>query len=427
MAGTGGPRNAAVVTGRLPEDRLEAVLAAVAEGDDEHRRGWPGAAEGRRPVSVRYISAAAVGPRTARDDGNEALRLLAAHAPDPATFARATGCPDVSLAALVRERVVAKLETEPLEDLRVDFEDGYLGRDDAQEDADAEAAGRALAAAAAEGLLPPFYGLRVKSFTDGLARRSARTLDRFLGALLEAAGTLPSGFVITFPKIVSVRHVEAFVELLAELEAAHGLPAGVLGFEAQIETTPSVLHAEGGIVLRRLRAAGGGRLRSVHVGVYDYSAALGLPPAEQRLDHPALDFLRNLLQVTFAGTEVALVDGSTNVVPAGDEADEVHRTWRRHAADVRHSLRHGWWQGWDLHPSHLVSRYAAVYEALLADLDGVLDRLGAWHGSREARGGVLDEPATARALTAQVQRAVDCGAVAADEVLRRTGWSPAER
>ena len=184
-----------------------------------------------------------------------------------------------------------------------------------------------------------------------------------------------------------------------------------------------MLDAEGRIVLRGLREAGGGRLRSVHVGVYDYSAALGLAPAEQRLSHPSLDFLRNLLQVTFTGTEVALVDGSTNAVPADDGSSEVHRAWRRHAADVRQSLRHGWWQGWDLHPSHLVSRYAVVYEAVLADLDGVLERLGSWHAGGSAAG-VLDEPATVRALTAQVQRAVDCGAIGADEVRRRTGWLP---
>jgi hypothetical protein len=273
---------------------------------------------------------------------------------------------------------------------------------------------------AADGRMPPFVGLRVKSFTDGLAHRSVATLDGFLGVLLDAAGALPDGFVVTFPKIVSARHVRAFAGVLAALEDVHGLAAGRLRFEAQIETTPSVLDAEGRVALRAIRAAGGGRLCAAHIGIYDYSAGLGLPPAEQRLDHPACDLARQLLQVTFAGTEVALSDGSTNAVPAEDTTAEVHRVWRRHAADVGHSLRHGFVQGWDLHPAHLVSRYAVVYAGLLADAEDALDRLGRWQ-RREPGGGVLDEPATIRTLTALVQRGVDCGALDPAAVAARIG------
>jgi citrate lyase beta subunit len=252
------------------------------------------------------------------------------------------------------------------------------------------------------------------------------TLDRFIGTLLDTAGELPDGFVITFPKIVAIEHVAAFARVLGALEAAHGLPERRLRFEAQIETTPSVIGPDGRVALRDIRDVSDGRLVAAHVGVYDYSAGLGLPPGEQRLDHPALDFARHLLQVTFAGTEVRLSDGSTNVVPADDSTAEAHRAWGRHAADVRHSLRHGFVQGWDLHPAHLVSRYAVVFADVLAGIDDALDRLARWDAG-DTSGGVMDEPATIRTLEAAVQRAVDCGAITEDEVGRRSGRSIAPR
>jgi hypothetical protein len=232
--------------------------------------------------------------------------------------------------------------------------------------------------------------------------------------------------VITFPKVVAAAHVAAFADVLTALERAYGLPDGRLVFEVQVETTASVLGPDGRVALRDLRDAAAGRLCAAHVGVYDYSAGLGLPPAEQRLDHPALDLARHLLQVTFAGTEVRLSDGSTNAVPADDSTAEVHRVWRRHAGDVRHSLRHGYVQGWDLHPAHLVSRYAVVFADVLAGIDDALDRLARWDAGA-AGGGVMDEPATVRTLEAAVQRAVDCGAVTPDEVRTRAGRAVAPR
>jgi hypothetical protein len=408
------------VSGRLPAAAVERLLVGVAEADREHRHAWPGPPATRQPVQVLYVPADRLRASTAADAGAEALRLLDAHAPDPAALVAAVGIDDEALAGAVRERVAAKLAAQPVEDLRVDFEDGYLGRDAQQEAADAAAAAAALAAAVADGGAPPFVGLRVKPFCEGWAARSIATLDGFLDVLLDRAGGLPDGFVVTFPKVVAVGHVRAFAEVLAALEEAHGLPEGRLRFEVQVETTPSVLGADGRVALRAIREAAGGRLVGAHMGIFDYTAALALPPAEQRLDHPACDLARHLLQVSFAGTEVRLSDGSTNAVPAADTTAELHRVWARHAADVRHSLRHGFVQGWDLHPSHLVSRYAAVYAHLLDGMPQVLDRLAAWHAGATG-GGVLDEPATVRTLEAQVQRAVDCGAVAPAEVRARTG------
>jgi hypothetical protein len=411
--------------GALDPATVDRLLTGVEEADAEAHRAWPGVPATRQPVQVLYVPLDRVHPDTTTRHGTAALRLLEAHAPDGATLARACGLevdggPVDALADRVHERVVAKLTDEPVEDLRCDAEDGYLGRSPETEARDVTAAAASVAAAIADGHAPPFVGIRVKSFTDGLARRSVATLDRFVGTLLDAAGELPDGFVVTFPKVVARQHVEAFAGVLAAMEDAYGLPPRRLRFELQVETTPSILGPDGRVALRDFRDAADGRLVAAHVGVYDYSAGLGLPPTAQRLDHPALDFARHVLQVTFAGTEVRLSDGSTAVKPADDTTAEVHRTWARHAADVRHSLRHGFVQGWDLHPAHLVSRYAAVFADVLTGIDDALDRLRAWDAG-DTSGEVMDEPATVRVLESAVQRAVDCGAIDVAEVERRSG------
>ncbi|GAA4094327.1 DUF6986 family protein [Actinomadura miaoliensis] len=389
-------------------DDLSARVDAVRA---EHDRHFPGPATGRQPVHTVYVPADRFSPSTPTDFGAEALRLLNTHTPGAGSFGTAFGI-DPEIAGTVRERVAAKLAAEPVEDVRVDFEDGYGVRDDAEEDAHIAQVVEAVAAAYQGRTLPHYWGLRVKSFADGGHVRAMRTLDGFLTALRDRLGRLPGGFTITFPKVVMAEHVTIFVEYLERLEAALGLPPGILRFEVQVETTEAIIDHEGRFGLRAIVEAAAGRLTAAHFGVFDYTAACGLPPAEQRLDHPACDFARHAMQVSLAGTGVRLSDGSTNVVPRNDGPDEVNHTWAVHAAHVRHSLRHGFYQGWDMHPAHLPSRYAAVYAFHLSGVDEVIGRVRAWHEQAAGKGdGVLDEPATIKALTARLRRAVDCGAL----------------
>ncbi|GAA3976129.1 aldolase/citrate lyase family protein [Actinomadura viridis] len=389
-------------------DDLSARIAAVR---DDHARRFPGPATGRQPVHTVYVPADRFSRSTPADFGTEALRLLNTHTPGAGSFGSAFGL-DPEIAGPVRERVAAKLASEPVEDVRIDFEDGYGVRSDEEEDAHIAQVVEAVAAAYQVKALPHYWGLRVKSFADGGHERTMRTLDGFLTALRDRLGRLPGGFTITFPKVVMAEHVAIFVEYLDRLEGSLGLPAGILRFEVQVETTEAIIDHEGRIGLRAIADAAGPRLTAAHFGVFDYTAACGLPPEEQRLDHPACDFARHAMQVTFAGTGVRLSDGSTNVVPRNDGPDEVNATWAVHAAHVRHSLRHGFYQGWDLHPAHLPSRYAAVYAYHLSGVDEVIGRVRAWHEQAAAKdGGVLDEPATVKALVARLQRAVDCGAL----------------
>ncbi len=376
--------------------------------------------QARQPLQTLYVPADRVARSTVAEFGAEALRLLEAHAPDADAFQEAFGVAE-AVAERTRERTLAKLERQPVEDLRVDFEDGYGIRGDDEEDRDAEAAAGAVLEARGDATAPPSFGLRVKSFDDeGLEARSLRTLERFASALVDGAGGLPEGFVVTFPKVTHPDQVAAFADRLGKLESTFGPAGRTMRFEVQVETPRSVLGRDGAAAAPRIMEAAGGRLTAMHLGVFDYTSSLGLMPWEQRLDHPANDFARRMLQVALAGTGVWISDGSSNVVPASDRTEDVRAAWRIDADHVRHSLSNGFYQGWDLHPSHLASRYAAVYGWLLPHLDDAVERVRAWRRGA-ATAGVLDEPATITSLLRYLRFAVSSGAVEESEVLSDTG------
>ena len=374
----------------------------------------------RQPLHTLYVPADRFTRSTVHEVGAVALRLVEAHAPDAEAFPDAFGVP-AEVAGRTRSRTLSRLEHEPVEDLRVDFEDGYGVRAEEEEDRHAVEAARAVGDGRDDAVAPRSFGLRVKSFDDPeLRARGVRTLERFVSALVEAAGGFPGGFVITFPKLTDPGQVVAFADALGELESAHGLPDGSLRFEVQVETPRSVLGPDGAAAAPRILEAGGGRITAMHLGVFDYTSSLGLMPWEQRLDHPANDFARHVLQVSLAGTGVWISDGSSNIVPASDATGDVRAAWRVHVDHVRHSLSNGFTQGWDLHPAHLASRFAAVYGWLLPHLDDAVERVRAWRQGSGASG-VLDEPATIASLLRYLRFAVSCAAVDVAEVLAATG------
>jgi citrate lyase beta subunit len=304
-----------------------------------------------------------------------------------------------------------------VEDLRIDFEDGYGPRSDGDEDADAVRAARLVAAAVREGGAPPYVGVRVKCLEAAVRARAVRTLDLFLTGLLDAGG-LPGGLRLTLPKVTHPQQAAAMARLCAEFERAAGLTPGRIGFEIQIETTQAILGADGRATVARLIDAADGRCTGLHYGTFDYSAACGVAPAQQRPDHPAADHAKAVMQAAAAGTGVRLSDGSTNVLPVGATA-KVHAAWRLHRSLVRRALDRAYYQGWDMHPAHLPTRYAAVYAFYREGLDAAGTRLAAYLAG--TAGGVLDEPATARALSGHLLRGLDCGALDGDEVAEACG------
>ncbi|MFC4059328.1 DUF6986 family protein [Planomonospora corallina] len=380
---------------------LSDPLALIPGFERAHREQsalWPAAEPRWQPVHTVYVPADRFGAGTVAEWGRTALELLDRHLPGPGRLAEVFGVPEETAAEL-RPRIAAKLAAEPVEDLRVDFEDGY-GVRPGEEDGDTVRAAAAVAALHAAGALPRRWGLRVKSFADGDPGRSVRTLDGFLTGIMEQAGRLPEGFVVTFPKVLVEDHLHRFADCLGALEEGLGLASGTLRFELQVEAAPTLWFLRPGLAVSL-----GGRLAAAHFGVFDYTANCALPPHEQRLDHPACDHARHVMQTAFAGTGVELSDGSLAASPASGEDRDVHALWAHHARLVRHSLRRGFYQGWDMHPSHLVSRYAAVYDFHLRHRAEYARRVRAWQEQRGPEGGVMDEPATVKTMSAALRRA----------------------
>lgn len=372
-------------------DRLDALLA----DDDALRTSRYGAAPaGRQPVHTVYVPADRFAPHTIDVWRAGALAALDQHGPLPGV--------DAALEARVRD----KLADEPIEDLRVDFEDGYGHRDADEEDAAARAAGTALG----RGPRPAFCGLRMKSLEAPTRRRGVRTVELLLEALL-AFGSLPAGFRVTLPKVTSVAQVEAMVELCAALESEFGLSR--LPFEIQVETPQAILGADGTALVARMVHASAGRCVGLHYGTYDYSAALGIAAGYQSMEHPVADHAKAVMLLAAAGTGVPVCDGSTNVLPVGSR-DAVHEAWALHLRLVRRSLERGFYQGWDLHPAQLPTRFAATFAFYLDGRDAAVARLRAYLDRADS--GVLDEPATARALAGFLHRGLLCGALSDDDL-----------
>ena len=213
--------------------RTHATLTSMLNrANREASRRWTGEPRGRQPVHVVYGGAHLFRADTPRRLGNLALAALNSYAPEPQTLAAALGlaAADTALMEAVHARVVAKLRDEPVEDYRIDFEDGYGERSDADEDGHAESAAREVARGLAAGTLPPFIGIRIKPMTPERFVRGLRTLDFFLTTLIRESGALPSRFVVTLPKILIPGHVSAVARACGALERALRLPAGAIGW-----------------------------------------------------------------------------------------------------------------------------------------------------------------------------------------------------
>jgi citrate lyase beta subunit len=361
---------------------------------------------------------------TAAKLGATALRVFQEHAPDSAALAAVLDLTPET-ASRVHARVTEKLQREPVEDFRLDFEDGYGNRPDAEEDGHAESAAAEVATGAKRGTLPPFIGIRIKNLGDELRERALRTTQLFLERLLkDNDGQIPPNFVVTLPKITHSGQVSTLVDAFARIETVYRLAPGTLRMELMVETPQTIFDERGAVALPGLVKEGRGRIIAAHFGTYDYTASLGITASHQHMRHPACDFARSVMQVALAGTDVWLSDGATNVLPVGNDRAAIHRAWRHHYDDIRHSLTNAFYQGWDLHPAQLVTRYAAVYAFFLQSLDAASERLRNFIGKAAQAtlvGEVFDDAATGQGLLNFFLRALNCGAVREEEIGELTG------
>ena len=395
---------------------------------------FPGEGPERQPVHTVYGGAHLFSAGTATRLGELAMSSLERWAANPEDLRAIVALPE-HLAARVHRLVVDKLRREPVEDFRIDFEDGYGHRPDDEEDGHARSAAGELAEGMAAGSLPPFTGIRIKSLSGELHRRALRTLDLFITTAMERGGRLPEGFTVTLPKIQDSEQVVVLAEALGELEQSLGLDP--IPVELMVETPQTIVDGDGTAGVRKFVDAGQGRVRGAHFGTYDYTASLSITAAYQTMTHPACDFARHALQVSLAGSGVWISDGATNVMPvppnrgedlSPDQEEEnrrtVHDVMRLHYEHIRHSLMHGYYQGWDLHPAQLPTRYAAVYAFFLEGLDQAGQRLSNFVESAAQAtlvGEVFDDAATGQGLLNYFLRAINCGAIDEDEATYRTG------
>ena len=437
------------------------VIAPLAVANRSFMAHYPGESPARQPLHTVYGGAHLFKAGTAAKLGSLALRSIDGFAADWTVFARALELPGVAeipadagpltarleadaeavraelpgawLAWTVYHRVREKLTREAVEDFRIDFEDGYGNRPDAEEDATAVEAATEVAAGIAQGVLPPFIGIRTKPFTEELKARSMRTLDLFLTTLVGATGgRLPDNFVVTLPKVQIPEQVTALVSLFEHLEEALGLATGSLQLELMIEVTQSILDRDGRTMLPQLLAAAQGRCRGAHFGTYDYTATCNITAAHQRMDHPVCDFAKHMMQVAYAGTGLMLSDGATTVMPITvhrgadlttaqreENTAAVHRAWKLAYDNVRHSLEGGYYQGWDLHPGQLPVRYGACFAFFLEGMSDASARLANFIRSAAQAtlvGDVFDDAATGQGLLNYFLRALNSGAVTLEEV-----------
>lgn len=413
----------------LSPDSTRALLERLAQENRLFSVHQPGDDGARRPVHVVYGGAQLFKANTAAKFGQLALTTLGEHLPDARAFADTLGLG--AAAEGIRARVLAKLASEPVEDFRLDFEDGYGHRPDAEEDRDAEQAASEVARGAREGTLPPFIGIRIKALTEELRDRSVRTLDLFVSTLTEAtAGQLPPNFVVTLPKVQHAGQVAALAELLSLLETARGLPPSTLKMEIMVEVTPAIVDAEGRVPLPGFVRAAAGRCVAVHFGTYDYTASCDVVASRQSMTHPASDFAKHVMKASLSGLGVGLCDGATNVLPIGrhrakagevlsaaqlaENTATVRAAMRLHYDHVRRSLDDGWYQGWDLHPAQLPARYAAIFSFFregLPDATARLTRFVAKAAQASRIGDVFDDAATGQGLLNFFLRGLSCGAL----------------
>ncbi|MBE7483769.1 MAG: phosphoenolpyruvate kinase [Polyangiaceae bacterium] len=417
-------------------DEAKDALDALAAANQRFAHDYPGDRPDRQPIHTVYGGAHLFKADTTKKLGELAVRALDTYAKDGPALTRALGLTaSDDFANTIHRRVRKKLETEAVEDFRIDFEDGYGNRPEAEEDATAVGAATELARGMKAGTLPPFIGVRVKPLNDELKRRSVRTLDLFISTLVKEAGGLPDGFVVTLPKVPIPEQVTTLVRLLERIEKRTGLAPGSLQIELMVELTQSLLDREGRSTLPLLHHAAEGRLRSAHFGTYDYTASCNITAAYQAITHPACDFALHLMKVAFANTGVWLSDGATTVMPIAphraakgetlseaqlrDNERSVHAAWKLAGDNIRHALENGFYQGWDLHPAQLPVRYAATYAFFLEGFDAAANRLKNFIDKAAQAtlvGDMFDDAATGQGLINYFLRGLSSGAVSLDEL-----------
>jgi citrate lyase beta subunit len=449
----------------IPADEKENIFDTLKVANLAFQKIYPGDRPDRQPVHTVYGGANLFKSDTPKRMGDIALKSVKMYAPDFTVLAKVlqlSGSDQLpsdenkifelmqqlntsqngkagkknpaAISFAVYTKMLRKLETEAVEDFRIDFEDGFGNRSDPEEDDTAVNAAMELAKGMKENTLSPFIGIRIKPFTEDLKQRAVRTLDIFLTTLFsQTANQLPQNFVVMLPKVTIPEQIHALVKFFQIIEKKHQLPDGTLKMEMMVEATQAVMDKDGKNPLRNLIMAGNGRCIAAHFGTYDYTASCNITAKYQTMDHPVCDFAHHMTKVALAGTGIFLSDGATNVMPVGPHRGDqltqeqfeenravVHRAWKLCFDHTTHSLRNGFYQGWDLNPAQLPMRYAAVYSFFLESYEDAAIRLRHFvdkAAQATLSGDIFDDAATGQGLLNYFLRALNSGAITENELL----------
>ena len=442
----------------------EILLNSLQTANLKFQQTYPGDKPDRQAVHTVYGGANLFKSDTCIKMGEIALKSLQTYSPDFITLANVLkfeGCdklPDDEkkadklikklnkmeeterrqhpawLSYTVYNKIVQKLQTEAVEDFRIDFEDGFGNRPDEEEDATAVNAANELAIGMNEKTISPFIGIRIKPFTEDLKSRGVRTMDIFLTRLLEkTGGKLPGNFIVMLPKVTIPEQVTTMVRLFEIIEKKNNLTPGTLKMETMVEATQIIMDDEGRNPLMKIIRAGERRLIAAHFGTYDYTASCGITAKYQTMAHPVCDFAHHMTKVALGGTGIFLSDGATNVMPValhrGDKLtakqlkenrQSVQNAWRIGYNHSMHSLINGFYQGWDLNPAQLPMRYAATYNFFLSSITDATHRLKTFvdrAAISTLTGDIFDDAATGQGLLNFFLKAMNCGAISEEEAM----------
>lgn len=448
----------------IPESDKTQLLDTLKIANTRFQKIYPGDKPDRQPVHTVYGGANLFKSDTTDKMGAIALKNLKTYAPNFVVLAKALQFPghehlpspekeiellENKLKHLSKEeqkiepawlpytiynKIIHKLETEAVEDFRIDFEDGFGNRPNDEEDATAVQAAKELAIGMKQKTISPFIGIRIKPFTEDLKGRGVRTLDIFLTTLLdETGGHLPDNFVVMLPKVTIPEQVTTLIRLFDIIEKQYQLSPGTLKMETMVEATQIIMDDEGRNPLMRIIRASEGRCIAAHFGTYDYTASCSITAKYQTMAHSVCDFAHHMTKVALAHTGIFLSDGATNVMPIGPHRGEhlsfeqmnenreaVHNAWRTGYGHTMHSLINGLYQGWDLNPAQLPMRYAATYHFFLSSYDDAVHRLKTFverAAISTLTGDIFDDAATGQGLLNFFLKAMNCGAITEQEAL----------
>jgi len=448
----------------IDNEQKESLLNTLKTANLKFQETYPGDKPDRQAVHTVYGGANLFKSDTTVKMGEVALRNLQTYAPDFVTLAKALqlyghehlphSAKDIAylenklgkmkeaerknetawLSYSVYNKIIQKLKREAVEDFRVDFEDGFGNRPDAEEDETAVNAANELAVGMKNKTISPFIGIRIKPFTEDLKARGIRTLDIFLTTLLEKTnGVLPDNFVVMLPKVTIPEQVITLVRLFEIIEKKNKLAPGTLKMETMVEATQIIMDEEGRNPLMKIIRASEGRCIAAHFGTYDYTASCGITAKYQTMSHQVCDFAHHMTKVALGSTGIFLSDGATNVMPIGphrgenltyeqlaENRESVHNAWRIGFQHTTHSLINGFYQGWDLNPAQLPMRYAATYNFFLSSYDDAVFRLKTFverAAISTLTGDIFDDAATGQGLLNFFLKAMNCGAITEEETL----------